>query len=550
MRARAGLVAAALSLCALPAASSVGETYLTVSAPRAGRVRLTLPDGVRLAWSKATVAGGGTYRAAVLDQAVSDRAAGTVTSMLAVSALSATPLRSGRADSAAYPAGTYDVYLAADAPVTLRVPMTGTKPRAYRATLPLAAAKAAADTTPTAAVPPYDSSAAASFTAGKAFGIAFARWDVARLPGPYSTSAGLCFAAPGAGCAGGETAGSGVSAELPGKAAVEARRWVLPGAYGVTGAARAVTTYSGTWRPDRARLLMVTIPLAPGPLPAPVVAAVLTHSDSATIVAGRLGGPLKTVYRGHYSAHCVAVSPDGRKIAFSVENGGGTRAAVIGADGSGLRYLTPARGAGAPCNFVWTRDGRRLYYSDLANTWQAIFTVPVDGSRAPTLVKNGAHAVASSLRRDGKVLAFTEENSASRYGRTAVVGVDGSGRRHVGGDNLTRPLWSPDSRSFAAMRMLKVDFENGSTVQAQIVDVATGRHRALAATQRAGVPGTAMPVAWSADSRHVYYVHFNVRNGGWQDVRLRRIGADGAGNTDLTPAWGAGTVAFVSVQQQ
>jgi Tol biopolymer transport system component len=57
------------------------------------------------------------------------------------------------------------------------------------------------------------------------------------------------------------------------------------------------------------------------------------------------------------------VSPDGRRIAYSVERGNGAELRAMNTDGSGDRVLLPmANGRLAPEPVAWSHDGRFLLY--------------------------------------------------------------------------------------------------------------------------------------------------------------------------------------------
>src|SRR5688572_21206065 len=85
--------------------------------------------------------------------------------------------------------------------------------------------------------------------------------------------------------------------------------------------------------------LTVPAPGAGAETTAPMVVALMRDDAGSRIVAGRLGGTLRTV-RSATRIECPAVSPGGGRIAFNETAPTGRRIGVMRVDGSGLRWLT------------------------------------------------------------------------------------------------------------------------------------------------------------------------------------------------------------------
>jgi Tol biopolymer transport system component len=75
------------------------------------------------------------------------------------------------------------------------------------------------------------------------------------------------------------------------------------------------------------------------------------------------------------------IAPDGRRIAFSVEQRGRTALYVMDADGTNLRAVTDALALrGAP---AWTTDGKSLSSAAMVNGTPQLFRISLDGTAVP-----------------------------------------------------------------------------------------------------------------------------------------------------------------------
>ena len=98
-----------------------------------------------------------------------------------------------------------------------------------------------------------------------------------------------------------------------------------------------------------------------------------------------------------------AVSPDGRRIAFTVEREGQSAVNVMKADGTELRSLAASLDVrGAP---AWSRDGRSLTVSAWSTGRPRLFRVPLDGRAPAPLVDE--YAVDPSWSPDGRLLVYS-----------------------------------------------------------------------------------------------------------------------------------------------
>jgi len=77
-------------------------------------------------------------------------------------------------------------------------------------------------------------------------------------------------------------------------------------------------------------------------------------------------------------------SPDGSRLTFAANPEGPYEVFIVGADGGNPKRLNP--GAGGASNPSWSRDGRWIFYDDLANT--AIYKVSLEGGPAVRVTDN------------------------------------------------------------------------------------------------------------------------------------------------------------------
>ena len=161
------------------------------------------------------------------------------------------------------------------------------------------------------------------------------------------------------------------------------------------------------------------------------------------LVVGDASGSVTTTLLddGHVNS-APAVSPDGTKVAF-ISNSGGTQHV----------WVMPLDGSQAPVQLTstsgdddfpsWSPDGTHIAYShDNFGAW-SVYTVTLAG--ATVAVPGGANADRPSYTPSGRELVVG--SLTAPYG-VDVIGLDGSGRRHVtGSDGGIDPQVSPDGSS-------------------------------------------------------------------------------------------------------
>jgi Tol biopolymer transport system component len=174
--------------------------------------------------------------------------------------------------------------------------------------------------------------------------------------------------------------------------------------------------------------------------------------------------------RGEGSA--PAWSPDGQQIAFVSRRDANFEIYAMSADGSRQRRLT--RNAWRDSDPVWSPNGRQIAF---VSNWQ-VWVMNPDGSGQRRLTHNGARNFAPRWSPDGQRIAFERRVGRVNYGhcnacgRAAkfavwVMNADGSEARMLAQDGA-EPVWSPDGRRLAFMKILRRDLRGGRPVESDI----------------------------------------------------------------------------------
>jgi serine/threonine-protein kinase len=148
------------------------------------------------------------------------------------------------------------------------------------------------------------------------------------------------------------------------------------------------------------------------------------------------------------------LSPEGRRLAVQVNEGGSTDVWVYDTQREKMNKLTS--GGGVTHNPVWTPDGKFVIF---AKAGGGIFWTPADGSGQPQLLMEGKGVVvpwSMSLNGNGERLAFFEVGKADGWISTVAVTQDGGALKAGKPERFFEsrfvdvlPEFSPDGRWIA-----------------------------------------------------------------------------------------------------
>lgn len=257
---------------------------------------------------------------------------------------------------------------------------------------------------------------------------------------------------------------------------------------------------------------------------------------------GIAGGTPTRIAAGLAYEHQPRFSPDGKRIAFTSDRGGGDNIWVMNADGSDKRQVTKEefRLLNQPS---WSPDGRFIAARKHFTTGRSLGTgevwlYHVSGGGGVQLVKRASEQLQKELGEptfapDGKAIYYTRnitpgpifeyaQNSRTNLFEIERYDVDSGGVETavsgIGGS--VRPAPSHDGKRIAFVRR-----ENNQT-KLWVKDFATGVERVVYDTldrdvqETWAVTGVYPNIAWTPDDRALVF---------WAGGKLRRVGADGSG---------------------
>lgn len=151
-------------------------------------------------------------------------------------------------------------------------------------------------------------------------------------------------------------------------------------------------------------------------------------------------------HKGNYYDYAPAVSPDGRRLAFSSnrEKPGTDNIYLVNMDGTNLIEITATPNA-KNASSSWFPDGRRLAFSsNRSGRWQP-YTMNDDGTGVRQVITSNEDVINVAVSPDGGMLAYI-------CGREiCLANVDGSNPHILLKNGLPKDhlAWSPDSSQLA-----------------------------------------------------------------------------------------------------
>ncbi|MBI2854970.1 MAG: PD40 domain-containing protein [Chloroflexi bacterium] len=143
------------------------------------------------------------------------------------------------------------------------------------------------------------------------------------------------------------------------------------------------------------------------------------------------------------SKQTVSWSPDGRRLAFDVQDPGKGTSQIIVVDDKGEQQsvISGVQLAGDP---AWAPDGRRIAYAAIADRNVEIFVMDEDGRNVTRLTTNSSVDEYPSWSPDGTRIVFVSNRDG--HSQIYVMNADGTGQRRLLTDaaNDVLPSFSPD----------------------------------------------------------------------------------------------------------
>jgi Tol biopolymer transport system component len=159
-------------------------------------------------------------------------------------------------------------------------------------------------------------------------------------------------------------------------------------------------------------------------------------------------------------------------------------------------------------------DGRWIAFYSSRSGHQDIWLVPSDGSAPPKALTQAAMAeddarFSPAWSPDSRQIAYISNKSDYWHDDVWVVDTPSGKSRQLSKSLMaaSTPAWAPDGRSMALLGTAKKGYWYEDLQDIWILDAASGAER----TVKMQIPATdwlhSLPVYWSGDGRHLYFVY-------------------------------------------
>jgi Tol biopolymer transport system component len=215
------------------------------------------------------------------------------------------------------------------------------------------------------------------------------------------------------------------------------------------------------------------------------------------VALGRDAGAARWLSRGESTDRQPVYSPDGERVAFSSNRGGGVNLWVLSIATGKLQRVTSEHVNWDP---AFTRDGRLLWSSNRGGTFE-VWTADADGSGVRQLTKDGGSAENPTATADGQWVVY-------RSGHPEKAGLwkirtDGSRATQLVKGRISTPEVSPDGT-----RVLYRVFSGRYPALIRVARVADGGQEpfeiSIDAQRRTTV--TLGRARWTPDGREIAFV--------------------------------------------
>lgn len=188
----------------------------------------------------------------------------------------------------------------------------------------------------------------------------------------------------------------------------------------------------------------------------------------------------------------AALSPDGNRLALSLNVGNDVVLCLKDLGSGKLRRLTGGSDPGVEASPCWSPDGRRIcFVTDKYGTRPTVLIASVDGSApAARLLPGLTEAVSPTWSPDGKTIAFSLRQGSQYVLATVEIGRPDSLKilTDAAGD-WEAPCWAADGRHLVCTRRLQ------GSASLYLVDSSYGRCLPLAANGNGSLPAYSRPLA-------------------------------------------------------